>query len=79
MRDKNHKRLNQLPSPNSLSSEISPGTMITGRPDLDFNQVSELNFGNYVHAYIRRGRKNTNKARTVGAISLYLSVNDQGG
>ena len=53
--------------------------MIKGRPDPDFNQVSELSFEYYAQAHRRRVRKNTNKARTVGAIAVYLSGNDQGG
>ena len=75
MRDKTIKDLNQLPSLNGFSSEISLGTMISGRPGADFNQVSELNVGDCVQAYRRRGRTNTKKARTVGVISLYPSGN----
>ena len=73
------KDLNQLPSPNGLSENLSPSTLITGVPGPDFNRVSELNFGDYVQAYKISGKKNTNRARTVGAIALYPSGNDQGG
>ena len=70
------KDLNQLPSPNGLSDELSPSTLITGLPGPDFNHINELNFGDYVQAYKSRGATNTNRARTVGAIALYQSGNE---
>lgn len=73
------KDLNQLLSPNGISDTISPSTMITGRSGPYFNQFNELNLRDYVQAIRRRGRTDTNRARTVGAIALYPSGHDQGG
>ena len=76
---KSIKGSNQLPSTNGLSKEISPSTMITGKLGPDYNQICKLNFGDYVQAYRRNGATNTNNARSVGAIALFPSGNDQNG
>ena len=54
-----YKDENQLPTQNGVSNTASPGTMIlrTSRPD--FNVISRLNFGDYVHVF--EVRKTTNK------------------
>ena len=76
---KSIKDLNQLPPLDGISKELSPDTLITGRPPPNFNEVNKLNFGDYVQAYKVKGATNTNKSRTVGAIALYPSGNAQGG
>ena len=73
------KDLNQIPALDSISDDISPDTMITRRSAPNFNDITKLNFGDYVQAYRIKGVTNTNKARCVGAIALYQSGNKQGG
>ena len=50
-----------------------------GVPGPDYHQLKKLNFRDYVHAYDLKGETNINMPRSVGAISLYLSRNTQGG
>ena len=76
---KSVKDLNQLPAMDGISKEVSPDTLIVGRPAPNFDEITKLNFGDYVQAYKLKGKINTNKARTVGVIALYPSGNDQGG
>ena len=45
---KTNKDLNQLPPDDGISKDLSPDTMVTGRPAPNFNEVSKLNFGDYV-------------------------------
>ena len=71
--------LNQLQSFNGLSQELSPETLITGDVGLDFNKINAMNFGDYVQVHRQSNIINTPKARTVGAIALYPSGNDQRG
>ena len=73
------KDLNQIPAFDGISDDINPDTMITGRSAPNFNEITKLNFGDYVQVYRIKGVTNTNKARSVGAISLYQSGNEQGG
>ena len=76
---KSIKDLNQLPPLDGISKELSPDTMVTGRPAPNYREVNKLNFGDYAQAYNVKGVTNTNKGRTVGAIALYPSGNAQGG
>ena len=71
--------LNMIPAIDGLSENISPATMITGRACPEYSELCKLNFGDYVHAYQRRGKTHTNRARCVGAIALYPSGIEQGG
>ena len=71
--------LNQLPPLDGISKELSPETMITGKPAPSFKEVNKLNFGDYVQAYKIKVVTNTNKSRTVGAISLCPLGNAQWG
>ena len=68
-----NKDLNQLPPDDSISKYLSPDTLVTGRPAPNYNEVSKINFGNYVQTYKVKGKTNTPKSRTVGAINLYPS------
>ena len=52
---KSAKYLNQLPSLSSILTEISQNTMITGKLCPDYRHVSEIDFGDYVQVYRRRG------------------------
>ena len=66
---------NSLPAQNGVSSTTSPGTFILGTPRPDFNVMSRLNFGDYVHVFEVRKTTNSMKPRTIGAIALYPSNN----
>jgi phospholipid N-methyltransferase len=41
-----NKRLNQLPTKNGVSDTLSPLTIMTGRPNLDYNDM-KIEFGAY--------------------------------
>ena len=56
-----------------------PNDLITGRERTDYLQINKLNFRNYVHAYILKGKTNTNKERTIGAIILHPSGKNRRG
>ena len=71
------KSINQLPSYNGLSRNLSPSTLVTGAAPPDFNAVTQLNFGDYVHTAYGKTR-NDNTTRSVGAIALYPSGNSSG-
>ena len=62
-----------------ISKELSPDTMITGRPAPNYKEINKLNFGDYAQVYNVKGITNTNKSSTVGAIALYPSGNAQWG
>ena len=70
-------KLNQLPAENGVSQDLSPGTLITGEGRLDYENVKDLEFGDYVQAYHSKGVTNTNNPRSVGAIALHPSGNLQ--
>ena len=76
---KSNKDLNQLPPDDGISKNLSPDTIVTCRPAPNYNEVSMLNFSDYVQTYKVKGVTNTPKIRTVGAIALYPSGNLQGG
>ena len=71
------KDLNQLPSNNEISTELSPTTLLTGEPSSDFLQVIKLNFGDFAHSYNAIKIKNTPKSRVVGVVALYPSGNEE--
>ena len=73
------KGLNQLPSLNGISHELSPNTLLTGDPSPYFSKLSTLNFGDYAQVHRHNKLMNTLKARNVGGIALYPSGNDQRG
>ena len=66
------KDRNQSPPNNGISNELSPNTLVTGRPSPDFEQVVKLNFGDYVHAY--NGKKNEYKQVEVGRSCSVISI-----
>ena len=72
------KGLNHFPVKNGISQTLSPRTIMTGRPSLDYNKMS-IEFGAYAQVFEDNNPTNTNKARTTGAIALNLTGNEQGG
>ena len=69
------KCLNSFPSKGSVSTTLSPATIVLGihKPDMNVKRIS---YGSYAMVYI--GTKNTLKARSVPGIALKDS-NDTGG
>ena len=69
-----------MPEEDGISTTMSPNTLITGIPGRTYDDIMKLNFGDYVQAYnVQGGKTNNTNARTVGAIALYPSGNQQGG
>ena len=67
--------LNDLPTEDGISKDMSPATLIIGRQRADFVKVNKLSFCDYVQAHRCEGATNTRKAKTMGAIALYPSEN----
>jgi len=66
--------LNQIPSLNGLSKDLSPESLVVGTPPPSFRQLTELTFGEYVQT--KAGKTDsTNASRTVGVIALYPARN----
>ena len=72
------KYLNQLLNENSVCTNMSPSSIVLGTCKLDYEEIKNLNFGDYVQAHQPHNITNNNKARTVGAIALHPSGNLQG-
>ena len=68
--------LNSIPSNMGVSSVISPRTIITGQV-LDYNKHCRYEFGEYVQTH--EEHDNSLLSRTVGAIALRPTGNQQGG
>ena len=68
--------LNSVPSPMGVSSTISPRTIITGQV-LDYHKHCRYEFGEYVQTH--EEHDNSLLSRTVGAIALRPTGNQQGG
>ena len=64
-----------LPPQNGISSDLIPVDIILGSLNLDYKNIN-ITFGEYAQVYI--GTTNSNKQRTVEAITLRPS-NKQGG
>ena len=69
---------NDLPLNDGISDTHGPGTLVTGCNRPDYNDLKQLNFGDYVQVKQPMDATNTSKARTVGAIALCPSGNGQG-
>jgi hypothetical protein len=70
--------LNQIPADNGVSDTMSPNTIMTGRPNPDYNLMT-LEFGSYVQIYEpTMFAMNTLRSRTTGAITLTHNGNAQG-
>ena len=64
--------LNAFPSKNSITTTISPATIVEGKPKIDFKR-DMLAFGAYALVYT--GTSSNNKPRAVPAIALNMSNN----
>ena len=71
--------LNNEVGMSTLSNKYSPNVLITGRPQLKYDELMSLMFGEYVEAYTSDNTINTNEERTTSAIALYQSGNLQQG
>ena len=76
--EKAGKDLNQFPAKDGIADNMSPLTMMTGRPFPDFNSLT-LEFGTYVHIYEDNNPTNTSKSRTTPAITLNQTGSVLGG
>ena len=68
--------LNAFPHPDGVSTTLSPRYLITGR-HLDYRKHVRLEFGSYAQTH--EEHTNDMRARTLGAICLGPSGNEQGG
>ena len=68
--------LNSVPHNLGVSKILSPRTIVTGT-NIDYNKHCEYEFGEYVQTH--EEHDNTMAARTVGAIALRPTGNQQGG
>ena len=68
--------LNAFPHPDGVSTTLSPRYLLTGR-HLDYHKHVRLEFGSYAQTH--EEHTNNMRARTLGAICLGLSGNEQGG
>ena len=73
----NIKLLNQIPPDDGISKTLSPSTLITGLPNMDYEELMKLEFGVYAQVHQENNIINTNQPRSVGAIALYPSGNAQ--
>jgi hypothetical protein len=71
------KWLNQFPIEGGISDIMSPFTIMTGHPAIDYNKL-QLEFGAYVQVFEDNNPTNTMKSRNTGAIALSHTGNAQG-
>ena len=69
--------LNDVPAFDSVSSTISPATIVTGSPPTNLAHL-RLNFGDYVHLTVETLPYNSMKPRTIPCIALRPTLNSQG-
>ena len=63
----------------NLSSKYSPSTLVTGQPPKTYEEVTSLTFGEYTEVYATNQVINNNEERTISAVALYSSGNQQNG
>jgi hypothetical protein len=68
--------LNSFPPKSGISDTLSPRAIVTGA-SIDFNRHCQLEFGAYVQTH--EEHNNSMATRTVGALALRPTGNDQGG
>lgn len=68
---------NQLPTTDGISSTLSPSTIVTGAPQVDFNLLT-LEFGSYVQVFNERRVTNSLLPRTTGAIAMNPTSDNRG-
>jgi hypothetical protein len=73
-----NKTHNQFPVKNGVSDNLSPLTIMTGRPTPDYNDM-KIEFGAYAQVFEDNNPTKTPRARTMGAIALTPTGNAQGG
>ena len=73
------KSLNSEIGMSTLSTKLSPNSLITGQPQRNYDDVTSLTFGEYAEVYNVSNTTNTNEERTTSAVALYPSGNLQGG
>jgi hypothetical protein len=76
--EKANKALNQFSATNCVSDTWSPLTIMTGRPNPNYNDM-KIKFGAYAQVYKDNKPMNTQRVRTTGAITLTPTGNAQGG
>ena len=69
------RAINMVPSADGVSDSMSPETIVTGKPKVDYRTM-KLEFGTYVQVY--DGTSNDTKSRTLGAIALNSTGNSNG-
>jgi hypothetical protein len=68
--------LNMFPAVDGVSDSISPCGLIAGLK-LDYNKHCRMEYGTYVQTH--KEHDNIMSSRTIGAITLHPTGNDQGG
>ena len=71
------QNLNRFPWKNGMSQDVSPNTIVTGKPAPDYNNM-RIEFGAYAQVFEDNSPSNTNKSRSVGAIALTATGNENG-
>jgi len=71
------KGLNQFPAQNGISDTLSPLTILTGRPNPNYNDL-KLEFGSYVQVFEDNNPTNTTASQNTGAIALNPTGNTSG-
>jgi hypothetical protein len=71
------RSLNQVPAQDGISDRISPLTLVTGQGNVDYNQL-KLCFGSYVQVFEDNTITNTTAPRSIAAIALTISPNENG-
>jgi hypothetical protein len=69
--------LNRFPWRNGMSQDMSPNTIVTGKPTPDYNNM-RIEFGGYAQVFEDNDPSNTNKLWSVGAIALTATGNSNG-
>jgi len=69
--------LNVFPALNGVSKTLSPRSIMTGKPNLDYNHC-KIEFGSYALVFEDNDPTNTTKSRSTGAIALNPTGNTEG-
>jgi len=69
--------LNFFPAPDSVSKTLSPKTIMTGKPNLNYNKC-KIAFGSYALVFEDNDLTNTTKLCTTRAIALNPTGNSEG-
>ena len=69
------KNLNALPALDGVSNTLSPAALITGKSNLDFNNLLKIKYGDYMQVFTET--KNDISEHTFSAIAIYSTGNAQ--